>query len=63
MDVRNFCAARTERRGMVSLIAEVKDGVQKLEEKGIIIQDRSKRIEQIKLKELQQLEESKKEAQ
>lgn len=41
-------------------IAKTRDDTKKLEDKGIIIKDRSKRIEQMKLQELKQLEDAKK---
>lgn len=43
-------------------IAKIKDSIKKLEEKGYIIKNRSKRIEKIKLQELQDQEEAKKKA-
>lgn len=41
---------------------KTKESIQKLEEKGLFIKNRSQRIEQLKLKELQKLEQAKKES-
>jgi hypothetical protein len=42
-------------------MSKTKESIQKLEEKGFIIKNRSQRIEQLKLKELQKIEQAKKE--